>query len=289
MRRIVSTTGVVEDGNFFWVRVTSYGNGATLALDDQKAVTLDALLHYVSKGNVGGPTYKRVTITGVANIEVGESPDEPDPGAVNQQSSLASGAPIMQATAITNDSSGGVIVPNVVTIAGQDETNGTQHIYVAPQAGESTNANDAGFPVMFADEGGTPIWRFSKSDSTGRLKTLVRGADWMLVNEAASSGTASATQTAVAGKRHITLGGTAAFASPTVAATAFVRVRDGATGAGTILWSCTLGGNTGSGGTVAIPTGLIGSVNTAMTVEFSGAISTATQSVSLNGFDAVAA
>lgn len=287
MRRIVSTTGVVEDGNFFWARVTSYTGVATIALDDAKAMTVDALLHYVSKGNAGGPTYKRISLTGIVTVECGESPDDPDPGAVNGSGAMST---LTQSGAASNISIGSPLTSfNPVVITGQDTTAGVQNIYEAPLAGEAVAATAAGFPVMFADEGGTPIWRYAKSDSTGRLKTLVRGADWMLANETASSGTASATQTAVAGKRHITLGGTAAFASPTVAATAFVRVRDGTTGAGTILWSCALGGNTGSGGTVAIPSGLIGSVNTAMTVEFSGAISTATQSVSLNGFDDVAA
>lgn len=288
MRRIVSTTGVVEDGNYFWVRVTSYTPGATLTLDDQKTLVIDALLHYVSKGNVGGPTYKRVTITGIANVEVGESPDDPDPGPVNASGAMST---LVQTVSPANIGIGTPLSNfNPVVITGQDSTQGVQNIYEAPLAGEAVTASTAaGFPVMFADEGGTSIWRYAKSDSSGRLKTLVRGADWMLATEAASSGTASATQAAVAGKRHITLGGTAAFASPTVAATAFVRVRDGTAGTGTILWSCALGGNTGSGGTVAIPSGLIGSINTAMTVEFSGAISTATQSVSLDGFDDVAA
>jgi hypothetical protein len=66
-----------------------------------------------------------------------------------------------------------------------------------------------------------------------------------------------------------------------------VNLRDGASGAGTILWSMTLLKQIGDAPTVLAFSGLsiVGSVNTAMTLEFSAAgVAASLQSVSLTGF-----
>lgn len=81
------------------------------------------------------------------------------------------------------------------------------------------------------------------------------------------------------------LGGTSA---PTAAFTE-VYLRDGATGAGTILWEQTLGVPATAGATTTVnlaPLNIIGSSNTAMTLEFSGASGANTvQSVAMSGYD----
>lgn len=290
MRRITLASNggqlsTFEDGNFYWVRVTSFTGSYLLTLDDQKSILIDSLLHYVSKGNSGGATYKRVTLStnGATNagfnaiVEVGEFPDEPDPGPVNAP---ASPSAVALATQTANNSVASF--SNAVLIQGQDVGQGVLNAYSAPLANETVvPGTDAGFPMMAANDGGTVLWNFVKSDATGRLKIAPRGGDWQLANTTVAAGTATATQAAAVGKRHITLGGTASIAGMVAAGTVTVQVLDGAT----VIWAAVLGGVAVSASSVNIPAGLFGSVNTAMTVAFTGGLAGALESVSLNGYD----
>lgn len=116
--------------------------------------------------------------------------------------------------------------------------------------------------------------------------------EWSVPHTPAANTQATATRAAVAGQRHVcrsisaTLIGLAAAAETTV----LVNLRDGTTGAGTILWSARLlvTGTTGSQTGIGL-TGLniVGSANTAMTLEFAAAGGASTfETVSITGYTA---
>jgi hypothetical protein len=118
-----------------------------------------------------------------------------------------------------------------------------------------------------------------------------KGARWDVLSTPAAGGQGTASKTAgTNGARHVAdcvSYSAGAIAAP--AATALqINLRDGATGAGTIIWSKT----------VTIPAtaaphydgnfcglNLIGAANTAMTLEFSAALANESQSVTLTGYD----
>lgn len=124
------------------------------------------------------------------------------------------------------------------------------------------------------------------------LKGLISLAkqSWTVNNTPAVAAQATATKAAGGtGVRHVATGITATLASGSAASTIVsVNLRDGATGAGNILWT---GVMTAPIGTSAPPIELsglqiMGSPNTAMTLEFSaGAGATTQESVSLQGFE----
>jgi hypothetical protein len=103
-----------------------------------------------------------------------------------------------------------------------------------------------------------------------------QSGEWAINHTPAANTVATISKAAVASQRHVcksitvTLVGLAAAAEATV----LVNLRDGATGAGTILWSTRLlvTGTTGSQTGVALAgLNIVGSVNTAMTLEFAAA------------------
>lgn len=113
--------------------------------------------------------------------------------------------------------------------------------------------------------------------------------EWAIQSSPAAGVQATISRAAVAAQRHvckgfsITLNAVGAIVVPVV-----VNVRDGGTGAGTILWS---GRFTAPAGTTVVVTrdnlNLIGSVNTAMTIEFAAAPAAGDfQNVAMNGFTA---
>ena len=96
-----------------------------------------------------------------------------------------------------------------------------------------------------------------------------------------------------AGVRHVCTSILAVFAAGTTApavAMKTLQLRDGATGAGTVVWSATVGVEATAGrNTVIQLSGLniVGSSNTAMTLEFDAAGGANTfQSVAIHGYDA---
>lgn len=118
--------------------------------------------------------------------------------------------------------------------------------------------------------------------------------NWSILHTPAANTQATISRAAVASTRHICTSISAVLIAPAavVSGTVQLNLRDGATGAGTILWSQTLlvGGATSISADRAIIqlSGLQipGSVNTAMTLEFSAAGGVSTlESVTLNGYD----
>lgn len=113
--------------------------------------------------------------------------------------------------------------------------------------------------------------------------------EWAINHAPAANTTATISRAAVAGQRHVCKGldvsinAVAAIAAPLV-----VNLRDGATGAGTILWTERLMAPAGT--TVRIARdglNIVGSENTAMTLEFTAAPgATNFENVNLNGYTA---
>lgn len=114
------------------------------------------------------------------------------------------------------------------------------------------------------------------------------GQQWGITNTSAAAGTATISKAAITGFRHVamcvsaSIGVGAAAQGPVT----FV-VRDGATGAGTVIWTGTMSAAAAGTGMIAQQCGLniVGSVSTAMTIEFTAAGAANTvESVSLSGF-----
>lgn len=134
--------------------------------------------------------------------------------------------------------------------------------------------------------GGTPLTGVNLSE---------KGARWSVVSSPGGGSQATASKAAGgAGVRHVVdcVSFSATSSAAIVAAIGVVNVRDGATGAGTIIWQYN----------VAFPTAaalglqdvspqqicglnLIGTANTAMTVEFGAAVTGASQTVNISGYD----
>ena len=112
--------------------------------------------------------------------------------------------------------------------------------------------------------------------------------DWTAVHAPASATKAAGTGTV----RHVCTGIYAAFAQPTATPVAFtgnVVLRDGATGAGTVIWQQAIAVPATASESRAIDISglsIIGSAATAMTLEFTAAGGTATfETITLTGHD----
>ena len=118
-----------------------------------------------------------------------------------------------------------------------------------------------------------------------------KGARWTQISAPAAAAQATTSKAAgAAGVRHVADCVTialSAIAAPTATAVS-VNLRDGATGAGTVIWTQTLAApaSTGNFATTSIcGLNLIGSSATAMTLEFSAGIASVSESVALSGYD----
>ena len=114
------------------------------------------------------------------------------------------------------------------------------------------------------------------------------------INNAPAANTAATiSQSAAAGLRHVCTGFCATLSNGAVAAagTATLNLRDGATGAGTLLWTMDFNIPATAGSAQSVAVGglfIVGSTNTAMTLEFAGAGgANTTEKVNLCGFDLV--
>lgn len=119
---------------------------------------------------------------------------------------------------------------------------------------------------------------------------IILPGNWF-VNAQATAGTPSASKAAgAAGIRHVCNSVSIAVAAgATPQLPIIINLRDGATGAGTILQTWALAALAGSASVVNISgLNIVGSAATAMTLEFAGATSaTVVGSVNLSGYDCV--
>lgn len=111
---------------------------------------------------------------------------------------------------------------------------------------------------------------------------------WSIQHQPAAGAQATISQPAVANRRHVCTGITACLAAGAAAQTPIiVNLRDGATGAGTILWSGALSAPINQAAALPIAGFHIpGTPGVAMTLEFAGApVAGAQLTVSLQGHD----
>lgn len=111
---------------------------------------------------------------------------------------------------------------------------------------------------------------------------------WSIQHQPATATQATITRAAVGNTRHVCTGITACIAAGATAQTPIiVNLRDGATGAGTILWSGALSAPVN--GCASVPVAgfnIPGSLGVAMTLEFAGAgVAASQETVSLQGHD----
>jgi hypothetical protein len=118
-------------------------------------------------------------------------------------------------------------------------------------------------------------------------------AEWELNSNPAAAAQATVSKAAVAGVQHVAVGISGSLVVTTTlaaGATVALNLRDGATGAGAVLWTQEIGLPNGAVAGQSIPvdfTGLNvgGTVGNAMTLEFAGGIASIQQSVTLIGYD----
>lgn len=111
--------------------------------------------------------------------------------------------------------------------------------------------------------------------------------EWAVVNEGAAGVRATVTRAAVAGTRHVCRSIAVSVGAVNAQGILFARLRDGASGAGAILWSraFVLAAGTSAGAEVS-GLNIVGSVNTAMTLEFDVAPAAGNfQVVAMSGYD----
>lgn len=144
-----------------------------------------------------------------------------------------------------------------------------------------------------------------KSSSAANLSTAVnngtqlseRGARWSITNSGtAASGVQGTISKAAggAGVRHVIdcIGWSADSAGAVTAANVLLNVRDGATGAGTVVWFHALSIPTAAAlGIQEVPVtqmcglNILGTANTAATIEFSASVAGSIQAVNMTGYD----
>lgn len=115
----------------------------------------------------------------------------------------------------------------------------------------------------------------------------LRSDDWSVQHQPAVGSQATISKAAVGDKRHRCTSITATLSGTAAQTVLYVNLRDGATGAGTILWSAPMVVAAGlvPDRVVVSNLNIVGSVNTAMTLEFAGAgAGTTIQDVSLTGW-----
>ena len=111
-------------------------------------------------------------------------------------------------------------------------------------------------------------------------------ATWTEVHNPTATNVATITRAAPASTRRLIATHITVSMAAITATTAIVHayLRDGATGAGTILWSAVLSAPTSGGMVISVPVNIPGSPGTAMTLEFdAGGSATSIQSVALQG------
>jgi len=128
------------------------------------------------------------------------------------------------------------------------------------------------------------------------VRLAEKGARWSVVSNPAAGTQASASKAAVASTRHVVDCVSFSATESTTAVTntdLSINVRDGTTGAGTVIWVWAVSDNIGTAtiSTQYVPShsicglNLAGTTNTAMTVEFSAGLTNLNEVVSFSGYD----
>lgn len=130
------------------------------------------------------------------------------------------------------------------------------------------------------------------SSSANGAAITEKGPRWSVSSSPAAGSQATASKAAGgAGVRHVAdcISFSASAATAPVATALSVNLRDGATGAGTVIWTYTTAA-AASTGELVLPHSIcglavVGTANTAMTVEFSAGLANLVEAVNITGYD----
>lgn len=265
-------------GRSYSVRVVRANAGATIAFNDP-----DNKLAILAAGNYPFPKggWEKIYLTGNVSIEYALDPGlhletvAPPQDANGNQAIIGAAA------------DGAAAVGPAVLVAGKDQNTAfVRTIEVVPETQPIANVGLANVLIVGGADGAGA--RPLGLDTSRRLKTVPRAADWAITNTSAAAGTATATKAAAGGVRHVcktlaaSIGAGAAAQGPLNAV-----LRDGATGVGAILHSGELAApaNTGDSYTPA-QLDQVGTSGNAMTAEFTAAGAANTvQTVNVAGYD----
>lgn len=200
---------------------------------------------------------------------------------------------------------------NPVTVCGSDGTN--CRLFLLDTSGRTLvvgaaadGAAIAGNPVIEGLDDGVNA-RYARSASLANMATAEtltgvnsigsqfteKGQRWSVISNPATSSKATASIAAEANVRHVVdcISFSASGAGAVAAGQFTISVRDGATGAGTVIWTFEAGqpGLT-TGQETFNPFGLcglslVGTTNTAMTLEFNTGLTNLTEAVSMSGYN----
>jgi hypothetical protein len=214
----------------------------------------------------------------------------------------------VMALAVRNDNASSTVT-NTNTDYSQLSVDLTGAIFVSSK-GTANNIGKQEDVNHTSGDGGVPAWGVRNdtdatptsatgdysqltTDSAGRQK-VVSPLNWSIAHTPAANTQATTTQALASGFRHVATSISFTLAADTgivAAATVLVNLRDGVTGAGTILWSQRVSVPATAGSCTAIslgPLSVPGTAGTAMTLEFAAAGGASTfESVALTGYDVV--
>ncbi len=109
---------------------------------------------------------------------------------------------------------------------------------------------------------------------------------WAIQQVPAAATQATISRAAVAGRRHVATSVTVCVSAGAAQGALAFNLRNGASGAGTVLWSALLSASAGQSMCVALPVNIAGSTNTAMTLESAAAPAASNfATVALTGYD----
>jgi len=274
----VRGSGTAGSANAGVVTIQGIASMTPVQVSQATASNLNAAV--VGTGTAGSPAGGILTIQGVTSMTP-----------VQIQGSVAEGA------------SGS---PNPV-VMGVLATGGLIRQVWSPTANSDANngANMAtGLPYVF----NSSTYDKSRSASLGNYSTsltltsrnsigtnlIEKGSRWTVVSTPAANSQASASIASEANVRHVldTVCFSASSNAAVVATNGTVDIRDGATGAGTIISQFRVAIEVAAGAGVQIVSpycvsglNLVGTTNTAMTAEFSAGVTGATESITITGFN----
>lgn len=160
--------------------------------------------------------------------------------------------------------------------------------------------------IMLGDVGGTPQTARAATSANMPLASTLTGrhalgvqletepSQWIVSSQPASGSVASASIAAEVGVRHVArcVGWSAVAAGAVTAAAGTILLRDGATGAGTVLVPYAIAHSVAAAaGVQTVPAfavcglSFVGTTNTAMTVEFDAGVAGETQRVWISGIN----
>lgn len=155
------------------------------------------------------------------------------------------------------------------------------------KAGRVTGYNSAGGEQSWATAA-----NLTTTDQTlgPKIQGVIQMAGWSSTNFPSTATQATVARNSNASGRHVLTAFHVSFSTVATTSATLIRwvIRDGATGAGTILWQGTMNQGVANTNYAEGMTGLalIGSTNTAMTIEFTAAGTTGSQqAVNMQGFD----